>query len=171
MAARIRSTSQPTAGTLGLETNRAPLPQAAAARIAHSRALYQRPRTPLQVRAAGPPRQAFPCSSHFPPEPTALPRCFTLLILALCHTAPFDSAIPAAAVHPRRCCFASGSRISSYACMRAAALRSPTPPRNSNTTVQAQMPVCIPLCSTSNTDARSHTRTDTLLHLVDRNPT
>lgn len=171
MAARIRSTSQPAAGTLGLETNRAPLPQAAVARIAHTRALYQRPQTSLQVRAADPPRQAFPCSSHLPPEPTALPRCFTLLSLALCHTAPFVSAIPAAAVHPRRCCFASGTRISSHACMRAAGLRSPTPPRNSNTTVQAQMPVWILLCSTSNTDACSHPRTDTLLEVVGQSPT
>jgi hypothetical protein len=70
----------------------------------------------------------------FPSELTALPRCFcTILFGPLSYAASFVSAVPAVTVHPRRCCFASGTRISSHACMRAACLRSPTLPRFNTT--------------------------------------
>jgi hypothetical protein len=116
-------------------------------------ALYQRPPdSNPQVRAAGPPRQdLFPCSSpSLSPSTTsptlALPRCShfirTALLSYLREGAPFCQPEPriAAAVHPypRRCRFASGSRTSPHACMRPPGLRSPTPPRYTNTT--AQMP-------------------------------
>lgn len=155
------------AGKLGLRNKHGPLSrklQQAAPASHIPGPLYQRPQALVQVRAAGPPRQAFPCSPHSPSELTALPRCLILFCLALCHTQRLLSApSPLLRYIPRRCCFASGTRISSHACMRAAALRSPTPPRYSNTTVQAQMPVWISFCSTSNTDSCFFPRTDTLL--------
>ena len=93
-----KPSSQPFVGTLGLETNRAPLPQSCSMPRLHRtlQGLYQRLQTvfkyALQARRA----RHFPAVSVFPSEPTALPRCFILFRLDLCHTAaPFVSPVPA----------------------------------------------------------------------------
>lgn len=136
-----------------------------------ARACYQCPQTYPQVRAAGPPRQAFPAVSILHLRP--------LLCRAALYLYVLTSVIPSAFCqrYPRYCgtltcrCFASGTKISSHACMRSAALRSPTPPRYSNTKYRCICPSDALLCSASNTNTRSHARTDTPHLYVSCNPT
>ena len=82
-----------------------------------ARACYQRPQTYPQVRAAGPPRQAFPAVPILHLSP--------LLCRAALYLSARSSVIPSAFCqrYPRycrryiaSCCFASGTTISSHAC-------------------------------------------------------
>jgi len=132
-------------GTLGLETNRAPLPQAAAGRacIAHSRACtsVSRQSSSTRCRPTAPGISLQFLSFHLS----------SLLCRAVLYYPVSTSAIPQRLLSAQfPCCcgtytslsplFASKFRLSSYACRRAPVLRSPTPtpPRHSNTI--AQMP-------------------------------
>lgn len=77
---------KPVLPELGLRNKQGPSPASCSSPHRTHQGLYQRPQTCLQVRAAGPPRQAFPCSSVFPPELAALPRCLILFGSDFCHT-------------------------------------------------------------------------------------
>lgn len=105
-----------------------------------------------QVRAAGPPRQAFPCSPHSPSDLSPLlaallytcPALRNILCLRLCLPSAFCQRCP-------RCCGAKSSFrfrdqfliLCMYAHRRC---KVTTPPRSSNNTLHTQMPVCTLLC-------------------------
>jgi hypothetical protein len=135
---RPYSYDQPGAGTLGLARNKQGSSPARCSRPrphrTHTRAALLVPASPdsLQVRAAGPPRQAFSLQG----PSLRSPHCFAGLqdfirlellsyCSAFCQPEPRTAAVH---THHRCCCFASGSRTSPHACMRAPGLRSPTPP-------------------------------------------
>lgn len=96
------------AGTLGLETNRAPLPPAAVCRACIAGPCTSVPRLlfkyALQARRARLSLQPFS-----PSELTALPRCLVLFGLELCHTQRLLSALSPLLPHILVVCFASGT--------------------------------------------------------------
>lgn len=127
------------AGTLGLETNRAPLPPAAVCRACIAGPCTSVPRLlfkyALQARRARLSLQPFS-----PSELTALPRCLVLFGLELCHTQRLLSALSPLLPHILVVSVSlQEPEPSSYACMRAAALRSSSPVYQQHST--AHMPV------------------------------
>jgi hypothetical protein len=96
----IAMTSLEPARLGSLETNRAPLPHAAAgrARIAHTPGppcLYQRPQTLFKYALQALRARHFPCKARPSAALIALPRCKISFALSSCHTAaPFVSPSP-----------------------------------------------------------------------------